>query len=58
LIGGLLLIFAGLNDYLRRVSPEYEFYSGPVFLIVVGIVIIVVVAYALMMAAKRSPKPP
>ncbi|UCE15684.1 MAG: zinc-ribbon domain-containing protein [Candidatus Bathyarchaeota archaeon] len=58
LIGGLILIISGLNDYLRMFSPWYTRYSQPIFLIVIGIIIIFVAIYATMTAVERSPKPP
>ncbi|MDH5437970.1 MAG: zinc ribbon domain-containing protein [Candidatus Bathyarchaeota archaeon] len=58
LLGGLLIIFAGLNAFLRIISPWYARYSEPIFLIVVGIIIIVIAIYATMTTVKRSPKPP
>jgi len=57
LIGGSLLILAGLNSYLEMISPWYARYSGPIFLILIGIFIIFIAIYAAMTAAKRSPMP-
>ena len=57
LIGGLILILSGLNSYLEIVSPWYARYSGPIFLIVLGIIIIVIAFYAVTTATSRSPKP-
>jgi len=57
LIGGLLLILSGLNSYLEIVSPWYARYSGPIFLIVLGIIIIVIAFYAVTTATSRSPRP-
>jgi len=58
LIGGLILIFSGLNAYLRMFSPWYTRYSQPIFLIVIGIIIIFIAIYATMAAVERSPRPP
>ncbi len=58
LIGGLIIILSGLNAYLSIISPSYATYSGPIFLIVLGIVIIVIAIFAAMAATKRSPRPP
>ncbi len=58
LIGGFVVILAGLNAYLRIVSPWYTRYSEAVFLIVIGILVILIAIYAAMTAAKRSPRPP
>ncbi|UCH70581.1 MAG: zinc ribbon domain-containing protein [Candidatus Bathyarchaeota archaeon] len=58
LIGGFVIILAGLNVYLRIVSDWYARYSEAVFLIVIGILVILIAIYATMTAAKRSPRPP
>ncbi len=58
LIGGLIIILSGLNAYLSIISPSYATYSGPIFLIVLGIIIIVIAIFAAMAATKRSPRPP
>ncbi len=58
LIFGLIIILAGLNAYLRIISPWYARYSEPIFLVVFGIIIIVVAIYAVMTATRRSPRPP
>ena len=58
LIGGLILILSGLNAYLKIISPWYARYSEPIFLIVIGIIIIFITIYATMTVAKRSPRPP
>ena len=58
LIGGLLLILAGVNAYLNIISRWYARYSEPIFLIVIGLIIIFIVIYATMTATKRSPRPP
>ena len=58
LIGGLILIIVGVMAYLAAISPMYVRNWGPILLIGVGIIIIVIVIYAAMTAAERSPKPP
>jgi len=58
LIGGLILIFSGLNAYLQMMSPWYARYSQPIFLIVIGIIIIFIAIYVTMAAVERSPRPP
>ena len=57
LIGGLILIVAGLMAYLHAISPMYARNWGPILLIAVGIIILVIAIYAAMTAAQRSPKP-
>ncbi len=58
LIGGLIIILSGLNAYLSIISGWYATYSGPIFLIVLGIIIIAIAIFAAMAATQRSPRPP
>lgn len=58
LIGGLILIAAGLMAFLATISPMYARNWGPILLIAVGIIILVIAIYATMTAAQRSPMPP
>ena len=58
LIGGLILIVVGVMAYLAAIRPMYVRNWAPILLIAVGIIIIVIVIYAAMTAAERSPKPP
>ena len=58
LMGGLILIVVGLMAYLAAISPMSARYWGPILLIAVGVIILVIVIYAAMTAAERSPKPP
>ena len=58
LIGGLILIAVGLMAYLATINHMYTSNWGPILLIGVGIIILVIVIYAAMTAAERSPKPP
>jgi len=58
LIGGLILIFVGVMAYLAAISPTYLLNWAPILLIGVGVIIIVLVIYAAMTAAQRSPMPP
>ncbi len=57
LIGGLVLIAVGLMAYLSTISPTYARNWGPILLIAVGAIILVIVVYGALTAAKRSPKP-
>lgn len=58
LIGGLILIVAGLMAVLVRIDLLSARYWGAILLIAVGIIILVFAIYAAMKAAERSPKPP
>jgi uncharacterized membrane protein YvbJ len=58
LVGGVILIIVGIMLYLATVSPMYMHDWGPVFLIMVGIIILIFGLYATLIAAKRSPRPP
>jgi len=58
LVGGVILIIVGIMLYLATVSPMYMHDWGPVFLIMVGIIILALGLYAALIAAKRSPRPP
>jgi len=55
LIGGLILIFFGLMFYLQITGFLGREVATALFLIIVGIVIIIGVLYAAMMAARRHP---
>ncbi len=57
LIGGLILIAVGLMAYLAAISPVFAGNLLPIFLIVIGIIILVIVVYTAITAAERSPKP-
>ncbi len=56
LIGGLILTFFGLMFYLQATGFIGWRVAGPLFLIIVGIVILIGALYAAMMAARRHPK--
>lgn len=58
LVGGVILIFVGVMSYLVAIGRIHVRDWGPVFLIVVGIIILVFGFYAAFVAAKRSPRPP
>lgn len=58
LVGGVILIFLGIMSYLAVTGRIYVRDWGPVFLIVIGIIILVVGLYATLIASKRSPRPP
>ena len=56
LIGGLFLIFVGLIFYFVVTTSFRWEVAGALFFIIIGIMIIVGVAYGVMMAARRHPK--
>ncbi len=56
LIGGLVLIFLGLMFYLQVTGFLGRQAATALFLIIVGIVIIIGVLYATMIAARRHPR--
>jgi uncharacterized membrane protein YvbJ len=56
LIGGLILIFAGLAFYIRIVLNIKTEAVWAAFFIIIGIVIIVLAAYGAMMAGRRHPR--
>jgi len=56
LIGGLILIFLGLMSYLQITGALGREFTGAMFFIVIGIVIIVVGLYAAMRATRRHPR--
>ena len=58
LVGGVILIFLGVMFYLAAIGRIRVRDWGPVFLIMVGIIILVFGLYATLVAAKRSPRPP
>ena len=57
-VGGVILIFLGVMFYLAAIDRIQVRDWGPIFLIVVGIIIVVFGLYAAFIAAERSPKPP
>ena len=57
-VGGLFLIFFGVMFYLVATGRIRVFDWGPVFFIIVGVIIVVFGLYAALVAAKRSPRPP
>ena len=56
LIGGLILIFAGLMFYLAVTGYLRWQAIWPLFLVIIGIIIIVGTVYAAMTATRRNPK--
>lgn len=56
LIGGLILIFLGLMSYLTITTSFKWETAWAFFLVIIGVIIIVGVAYGTMMAKKRHPK--
>lgn len=57
LVGGIILIIVGIMFYLT-VTGTFSFSSiFPVFLIIIGVIIILGVAIGAVMANKRNPKP-
>jgi len=58
LIGGLILIVAGVMAYLAATNLMDVHYWGAICLIAVGIIILVIAIYVAITAAERSPKPP
>ena len=58
LVGGVILIIVGIMLYLAAVGPMYMHDWGPIFMIMVGIIILAFGLYAALIAAKRSPRPP
>jgi len=55
LIGGLILICCGLLFYLTVTARLKWQVIGPLFVIIIGIIIIVGALYAAMMATRRHP---
>jgi hypothetical protein len=53
-IGGIVLIFLGVVAYLEVLGYHISQYVGPVFLIIIGIVILL---FALTRTARRKPRP-
>jgi len=58
LVGGLILILVGTTLFLAATNRIQFLDWGPIFLIIVGIIILVFGLYATLIAAKRSPRPP
>jgi len=58
LVGGVILILLGIMAYLAATGRMHILDWGPIFLIMVGIIILVFGLYAALVAAKRSPRPP
>jgi hypothetical protein len=56
LAGGLILIFAGFLLYLAVTGYLEWQVIGPLLLIIVGIIILVGIAYGVMTATRRHPK--
>jgi len=56
-LGGIILILLGLVSYLRVTGFFGREIEGAIVLIVIGVVIIIGTLYALMVAARRHPKP-
>jgi uncharacterized membrane protein YvbJ len=58
LVGGLILILVGITFFLAATERIQVLNWGPIFLIMVGIIILIFGLYATLIAAKRSPRPP
>lgn len=58
LVGGIILIIIGVMSFLAAIGRIDFLDWGPIFLIVIGIIIVVFVLYASVVAARRSPRPP
>ncbi len=56
LIGGLILIFVGLMFYLAVTGYLRWQTIWPLFLVIIGIIIIIGAVYAAMTATRRNPK--
>lgn len=56
LIGGFILIFAGLAFYIVLTSSMSWQALGAVFFVVVGIIVIAAAVYAAAMATRRHPR--
>ena len=57
LIGGLILIFIGFMLYLAVTGYLRFQVIWPLFIIIVGVIIIVAVVYGAITAARRQPRP-
>jgi len=57
LIGGFILIFAGLAFYTVLTSTVSWQVLGAVFFVVIGIIVIAGAVYAATMASRRHPRP-
>ncbi|MCJ7719807.1 zinc-ribbon domain-containing protein [Candidatus Bathyarchaeota archaeon] len=55
LIGGLILILIGLTAYLELVNMVERRMLGALFFVIVGVAIIIGVAYGATLARKRHP---
>ncbi len=55
LIGGLILILIGLTTYLELVNMVERRMLGALFFVIVGVAIIIGVAYGATLARKRHP---
>jgi len=57
LIGGLILIFIGLMFYIALTTPSFPLQAiGAFFVVIIGVIIIIGVVYAAMMATRRHPE--
>lgn len=58
LVGGLILIIVGITFFLAATERIQVLDWGPIFLIMVGIIILAFGLYATLIATKKSPRPP